>query len=109
MAAMEVHSGLQHGERRRTRSQNEQKFSNLVDKQDRELQRIAELEERFEQQAECLQKDKARILQMLQGQQPSAPSRRPDEAASHLRRARVDSDSDDSNNGDRMPLMLVKS
>ena len=29
----------------------EQKFSNLLDKQDKELQRIAELEERFELQA----------------------------------------------------------
>ena len=44
----------------------EQKFSNLLDQQDKELQRIAELEERFELQAECLQLDKARILQMLQ-------------------------------------------
>ena len=35
----------------------EQKFSSLLDKQDRELQRIAELEERFELQAECLQMD----------------------------------------------------
>ena len=85
----------------------EQKFSNLVDKQDRELQRIAELEERFELQAECLQMDKARILQMLQGQQPLAPSRHPDEAVSRLRRASVDSDSDDSNAGDRMPLMQM--
>ena len=32
----------------------EQKFSNLLDKQDKELQRIADLEERFELQAECL-------------------------------------------------------
>ena len=85
----------------------EEKFSNLVDKQDREMQRIAELEERFELQAECLQLDKARILQMLQGQQPSAPSRRPSEAASRLRRIREDSDSDASNDGDWMPLMLM--
>ena len=41
----------------------EQKFSSLVEKQDRELQRNAELEERFELPAEC--------LQMLRGQQPS--------------------------------------
>ena len=45
----------------------EQKFNNLLDKQDRELRRIDELEERFELQAECLQADKARILQMLHG------------------------------------------
>ena len=59
----------------------EQKFSNLLDKQDKELQLIADLEERFELQAECLQLDKARILQMLQRppihpQQPSAVARR---------------------------------
>ena len=74
-----------------------QKFSTLLDKQDRALQRIAELEERFKLQAECLQADKARILQMLHGQQyPSAPARRQDEAGSHLRRIKNGSDSNDS-------------
>ena len=65
----------------------------MLDKQDRELQRIAELEERFELQAECLQMDKARILQMLHGQNyPSAHARHPDGAVSRHRRTRIGSD-----------------
>ena len=85
----------------------EQKFSSLVEKQDRELQRIAELEERFELQAECLQMDKARILQMLRGQQSTVPTHHPDEAVSRHRRVRAGSDSDDSSIGDVTPLMLM--
>ena len=48
----------------------EQKFSNLLDKQDKELQRIADLEGRFELQAECLQLDKARICLLYTSPSP---------------------------------------
>ena len=82
----------------------EQKFSNLLDKQDKELQRIAELEERFELQAECLQLDKARILQMLQ--RPPIPPH-PSAAARRRRQTSGDSDSGDSIGGGRTPLMLM--
>ena len=74
----------------------EQKFSNLLEKQDRELWRIAELEERFKLQAECLQMDKARILQILREQQPPVPVRHPDEAVNRHRSVRAGSDSDKS-------------
>ena len=67
----------------------EQKFSSLVEKQNRELQRIAELEDRFELQVKCLQMDKARILQMLRGQQSTVPTHHPDEAVSRHRRVRA--------------------
>ena len=74
-----------------------QKFSNLLDKQDWELRRIAKLEERFKLQAECLQADKARIPQMLHGQNyPSAPARHLGGAENRLRRIKSGSDSDDS-------------
>ena len=83
----------------------EQKFSNLLDKQDKELQRIAELEERFELQAECLQMDKARILQMLQ--RPPVPPHQSSAVARRRRQTSGDSDSDESIDGGRMPLMLM--
>ena len=52
--------------------------------------------------------DKARILQMLHGQNyPSAPARHPDGAASRHRRTRIGSDSEDSSIGDATPLMLM--
>ena len=83
----------------------EQKFSNLLDKQDKELQRIVELEERFELQAECLQMDKARILQMLQ--RPPVPPHQSSAAARRRRQTSGDFDSDESIDGGRTPLMLM--
>ena len=83
----------------------QQRFSTLLEKQDRELWRIAKLEERFELQADNLRTDKARILQMLQGQHFQG-------ARLPLRErnlTRQDSGTDASSTGDSKPLMRLPS
>ena len=79
----------------------EQKFLMLLEKQDREPCRIAELEERFELQADSLRTDKARILQGQHYQSVPAHLRE----RNQLKQIKRDSGSDALSAGDSTPLM----
>ena len=104
MCIKECNRGSDNEHRLRKTLKYEQKFSTLLEKQDRELRRIAKLEERFKIQADCLRTDKARISQMLQGQHyQDGPAHLRER--NQLKQIKRDSDSDALSAGDSTPLM----